>query len=92
MENNKALTDAAKAHSDYVIWRIMHLFAPMSDTLWLEGFTLLTDAWSAYNYAANECQSYPQREGLEELAEWFKRNALKTWKSGAEDAMQRKPK
>lgn len=89
---NAELEDAAKAHSDYVIWRIMHLFTPMNDTLWLEGFTLLTDAWSAYSHAANKCQSYAQREGLEELAEWFKRNALKSWKHGAEAAMQRKPK
>lgn len=91
-EINNALLNAAKAHADWAIWRIVNYSTPMNDLQFLEAFTLLTDAWSAYNHAVSVCPSYSQREGLEELAEFFKRVALRTWKNGAEAAMSRKPK
>lgn len=91
-ELENALRDAAKAHADWAIWRIVNFSKVMDDLQFLEAFTLLTDAWSAYRKATSLCTSYSQREGLEELAEFFKRVALRTWKNGAEAAMQRKPK
>jgi len=92
--NNDVVFDALKAasiaHANFCIWRIIHLQEPMTDVLWLEGFALLTDGWSANAHAASVCTSYDERAGLEDIAEWFKKKALEAWKFGAEAAMNRK--